>query len=58
MSEYNSSNIMIEGEDYYVVNGYRVLTEKFLLARGFCCDNFCKNCPYKNKDKKKNGKIQ
>jgi len=22
------------------------LTREFLLDRGFCCDNGCKNCPY------------
>jgi hypothetical protein len=22
------------------------LTREFLLNRGFCCDNGCKNCPY------------
>ena len=22
------------------------LTREFLLRRGFCCDNGCRNCPY------------
>ena len=42
---------MIEGEDYNWIekNGvkYRVFTEKYLLKRGFCCNNGCLNCPYK-----------
>jgi hypothetical protein len=24
------------------------LSREFLLKRGFCCNNNCKNCPYKN----------
>ena len=26
---------------------YRVFTEYYLLKRGFCCNNKCKNCPYR-----------
>ena len=38
---------LIEGEDfYYNEQGYMVLTEKFHLAKGFCCGNGCKHCPY------------
>lgn len=37
---------LIENVDYVVENGYRVLTEDFLLKRGYCCGNGCKNCPY------------
>jgi hypothetical protein len=36
---------------------YKPLSREFLLKRGYCCDNKCKNCPYKttkiNKIKKK-----
>lgn len=35
-----------EGEDYYIENGYRVLTEKFLANRGWCCGNGCRHCVY------------
>jgi len=28
------------------------LTREFLLRRGYCCDNECKNCPYKLKENK------
>ena len=28
---------------------YEPLSKEFLLARGYCCNNNCKNCPYKNK---------
>tara|TARA_B100001540_G_C15444025_1_gene478010 strand:+ start:23 stop:184 length:162 start_codon:yes stop_codon:yes gene_type:complete len=32
--------------DYYLENGKMVLTEKFLIKRGFCCGSGCRNCPY------------
>jgi hypothetical protein len=36
-----------EGIDYYYnEDGYLVLTEKYLLERGFCCGNGCRHCPY------------
>ncbi len=31
-------------DDIFDENG--ALTARFLLARGFCCANGCKNCPY------------
>ena len=36
-----------EREHYYFdENGLMVLTEKYLLERGFCCRNGCRHCPY------------
>lgn len=36
-------------DDYYIdENGNTVFTELFHLKRGFCCDNGCKHCPYKD----------
>jgi hypothetical protein len=40
---------MEEGKDYYKENGYRVLTERFLARRGWCCSNQCRHCPYSPK---------
>jgi len=38
---------LIEGEDfYYNEQGYIVLTEKYHLAKGYCCGNGCIHCPY------------
>ncbi len=37
---------LIEGLDYYLENSYFVLTEHYLKARGFCCKNGCRHCPY------------
>jgi hypothetical protein len=36
-----------EGADYYMNDdGFVVFTAKYLLERGYCCGNGCKNCPY------------
>jgi hypothetical protein len=38
---------LIEGIDYYFNEaGLMVMTEKYLLDRGFCCGNGCRHCPY------------
>ena len=37
----------LANQDYYMENGFCVFTEKFLLQRGYCCDNGCRHCPYK-----------
>ncbi|HLY98703.1 MAG TPA: DUF5522 domain-containing protein [Candidatus Angelobacter sp.] len=37
---------LLEGEDYYLENGYYVFTEKYLLQRGHCCRSGCRHCPY------------
>lgn len=42
----NAQNNFIEGIDYYFENGLMVLTANYLLKRGFCCGNGCRNCPY------------
>ena len=47
-----------EGEDYYMENGYRVLTEKFLVNRGWCCSNGCRHCPYSPKHMKGNSELR
>ncbi len=36
----------VEGRDYYFENGLMILTAEFLLRRGYCCGNGCRNCPY------------
>jgi len=36
-----------EADDYYFNHdGFVVFTAKYLLERGYCCGNGCKNCPY------------
>ena len=36
------------GEDGYVdpASGLFVMTATYLLARGYCCDQGCRHCPY------------
>ena len=29
---------------------HKPLSREFLLKRGYCCNNNCKNCPYKVKN--------
>jgi hypothetical protein len=44
----------MEEAKYYLDNGMVVFTEKFLLDRGFCCDNKCRHCPYKKTNNESN----
>ncbi len=42
---------LVENEDYYLdhglmVLGLMVLTTRYHLRRGYCCDQGCRNCPY------------
>jgi hypothetical protein len=43
------------GQDFYLdpATGYQVMTEKFLLARGHCCESGCRHCPYGFRKEKK-----
>lgn len=36
----------VEGVDFYFEDGLKVLTRKYLLERGYCCENHCRHCPY------------
>lgn len=33
--------------DYTIDGGKIILTESFLLRRGYCCNTRCRHCPYK-----------
>jgi hypothetical protein len=35
---------------YFNNDGYVVFTAEYLLKRGYCCGNGCKNCPYDYKN--------
>ena len=49
----------VEGVDYYLnSDGYRVMTEYYLVKRGYCCSNGCKHCPYSPKAIKGNRKLR
>lgn len=47
----NTQTNFIEGIDYYFENALMVLTAHYLLKRGYCCGNGCRNCPYQENKK-------
>jgi len=46
MEGFSKINQLDDDEYYYSEEGYIVFTEKYLLKRGYCCQNGCKHCPY------------
>ncbi|GET26664.1 DUF5522 domain-containing protein [Prolixibacter sp. NT017] len=53
------SDNLEEGEDFYLTKeGYRVMTEKYLRERGYCCGNGCRHCPYFPKAQKGNRNLR
>lgn len=36
----------VEGIDFYFDNGLMVLTRRYLLNCGVCCENDCRHCPF------------
>lgn len=42
-----------QGEDTYEdpVSGYQVMSEFYLLRRGYCCGSGCRHCPYPTEEK-------
>jgi hypothetical protein len=43
--------LLIEGEDYYFEGGLMVLTARYHLRRGYCCEQRCRHCPYARPNK-------
>jgi hypothetical protein len=37
---------LVEGEDFYFEGPFMVFTEKYLRARGYCCESGCRHCPF------------
>jgi len=44
--------------DYYLENGFVIMTKFFHEKRGFCCGSGCLNCPYEPRHIKKNTKLK
>ncbi len=42
---------LVENEDYYIARGLMVLTARYHLRRGYCCDQGCRHCPYSKTQK-------
>lgn len=43
---------------YYLENGKVVFTPEYHMARGYCCGNKCRHCPYEPKHIKENKNIK
>ena len=46
MNTSNGQVLLIEGEDYYFEDGLMVLTARYHLRRGYCCEQGSRHCPY------------
>ena len=44
---------LVENEDYYLESGLMVLTARYHLRRGYCCEHGCRHCPYHDLAKRK-----
>lgn len=43
---------LVENEDYYLDHGLMVLTARYHLRRGYCCEQGCRHCPYAEEPQK------
>ena len=43
---YKDQTGLIEHIDYTIESGHYVFTRWYLMKRGYCCGNGCRNCPY------------
>ena len=41
-----TEELLVEGVDFYMENGFMVFTAVYLNKRGFCCRSGCRHCPY------------
>lgn len=44
---------LVENKDYYLDHGLMVLTARYHLRRGYCCEQGCRHCPYTEVTKRK-----
>jgi hypothetical protein len=42
--------LLDDDEPYFNSDGLVVFTADYLLSRGYCCGNGCRNCPYDYKN--------
>lgn len=40
--------VLREDQHYYMENGFMVFTELYHRARGRCCGNACRHCPFEH----------
>ena len=43
--------------DFYIENGFKVMTEEYHIKRGYCCGNGCRHCPFSPKAIKGNSTL-
>lgn len=48
----------VEGLDFYFDKGLMVLNRRYLLNRGYCCNNGCLHCPYGKPDAKNENPLK
>jgi hypothetical protein len=48
---------LVEGEDFYWEGAVMVFTARFLLRRGYCCENGCRHCPYDFKKEERGDEV-
>jgi len=53
LKRFSKINKLCSDEYYYSKEGYIIFTEKYLLKRGYCCENGCRHCPYQKNNEKK-----
>jgi hypothetical protein len=46
LEQAGQSPALTEG-DFYFERGLMVFTAAYLRRRGYCCDNDCRHCPYR-----------
>ena len=46
MGSTEEAKTFVEGLDFYFEDGLMVLTRRFLLDRGYCCESDCRHCPF------------
>ena len=56
MKGFSKIDSLEKDEYYHSKEGYIVFTKKYHLKRGYCCNNNCKNCPYKKEKMPRNDK--
>ena len=47
MSDNSPQSTFVEGRDYTIEQGLYIFTKEYLMRRGTCCSNGCRNCPYR-----------
>jgi len=45
--------VLKENVHYYMENGFMVFTQAYHLARGRCCGNACRHCPFEHENVRK-----